>query len=144
MYRVTVVDAAGNESPASNTASGTPTAPPPPPPSGGPCGTTASHPAVWSHVVWVIMENHAYNQIIGSSSAPYINSLANQCGSATNFKAITHPSLPNYIAMTSGSTQGVTDDNGPSSHPLNAPSIFSQLPAGQSRSLQESMRSNCQ
>jgi hypothetical protein len=45
--------------------------------------------------------------------------------------------------MTSGSTQGITDDSGPGSHPLNVPSIFSQLPAGASRSLEESMPSNC-
>jgi hypothetical protein len=89
------------------------------------------------------MENHSYGDIIGSSSAPYINSLASKCGLATNFSAERHPSLPNYIAMTSGDTQGITDDNGPSSHPLNVPSIFSQLPGGGSRSLEESMPSNC-
>jgi phosphatidylinositol-3-phosphatase len=90
-----------------------------------------------------VFENHSYSQIIGSSSAPYINQLANDCGLATNFHAETHPSLPNYIAMTSGSTQGITDDGGPSSHPLNVPSIFSQLPGGGSRSLQQSMPLNC-
>jgi phosphatidylinositol-3-phosphatase len=89
------------------------------------------------------MENHSYSQVIGTSSTPYINQLANQCGLATNYKAITHPSLPNYIAMTSGGTQGVTDDNGPSSHPLTAASIFSQLGHGNWGSLQESMPSNC-
>lgn len=89
------------------------------------------------------MENKQYGQIIGSSNAPYINSLASKCGSATSMYAESHPSLPNYIAMTSGSTQGITDDSGPSSHPLNVPSIFSQLPAGASRSLEESMPSNC-
>jgi hypothetical protein len=56
--------------------------------------------------------------------------------------AESHPSLPNYIAMTSGSTQGITDDNGPSSHPLGVTSIFSQLGTG-ARSLEESMPSNC-
>jgi phosphatidylinositol-3-phosphatase len=90
-----------------------------------------------------VFENHSYSQIIDSSSAPYINQLAAQCGLATNFYAEAHPSLPNYIAMTSGSTQGITDDNGPGSHPLDVPSIFSQLPAGGSRSLEESMPSNC-
>jgi phosphatidylinositol-3-phosphatase len=90
-----------------------------------------------------VFENHSYSQIIGSSSAPYINQIASECGLATNFHAETHPSLPNYIAMTSGSTQGITDDNGPGSHPLDVPSIFSQLPGGGSRSLQESMPSNC-
>jgi fibronectin type 3 domain-containing protein len=139
-YRVTAIDAAGNESAPSATASATPQAAPPPQ---GPCGTASAPPANWQHVVWIVMENHAYNQVVNSSSAPYENSLAAQCGLATNSFAITHPSLPNYIAMTSGSPQGVTDDNPPSSHPLNVPSIFSQLGSGGWRSLQESMPSNC-
>jgi phosphatidylinositol-3-phosphatase len=93
--------------------------------------------------VWIVFENKAYSDIIGSSAAPYLNRLADDCGLATNFTAETHPSLPNYIAMTSGSTQGITDDAGPASHPLNVPSIFSQLSGGRSRSLQESMPTNC-
>jgi hypothetical protein len=97
----------------------------------------------WQHIVWIVMENHSYSQVIGSSSAPYENALAGQCGLATNDYAITHPSLPNYVAMTSGDPQGVTDDSGPSSHPLNVPSIFSQLGTGGWRALQESMPSNC-
>jgi hypothetical protein len=88
------------------------------------------------------MENKPYDAIIGSSSAPYENQLANECGLATNYFAVTHPSLPNYIAMTSGSTQGVTDDGPPAVHPLPTQSIFSQLGSGW-RSLQESMPSNC-
>jgi len=89
------------------------------------------------------MENQDYGSIIGSSSAPYINSLANTYGLATDYAAISHPSLPNYIALTSGSTQGITDDSDPSSHPLNVPSIFSELAAGASRSLEQDMTSNC-
>ena len=89
------------------------------------------------------MENKAYSQVIGSSAAPYINSLAQKCGLATNYTAVSHPSLPNYIAMTSGSTQGITDDNPPAAHPLTAPSIFSQLGSNW-RSLDESMTTNCQ
>jgi len=87
------------------------------------------------------MENHSYSQIIGSSAAPYINSLASGCGLATNYTAVTHPSLPNYIAATSGGTQGITDDNPPSSHPLAVNSIFQQ--AGSAGSYEESMPSNC-
>ncbi len=114
-------------------------------PTSGPCETRSTPPATYAHVIWIVMENHAYNQVIGSSSAPYENQLASQCGLATNYKAITHPSLPNYIAMTSGDTQGVTDDNGPSSHQLTAASIFSQVKgAGRTwRSYQESMPGNC-
>jgi hypothetical protein len=139
-YRATAIDGSTppRESTPSNTASATPSAP-----TAGPCGTALTPPATYDHVVWVLMENHSYSEIIGSSSAPYINQLARQCGSATTFTAETHPSLPNYIAMTSGSTQGITDDNDPSSHPLNVPSIFSQLGAGGWRSLEESMPSNC-
>jgi hypothetical protein len=107
------------------------------------CGTAAKPPATYAHVVWVVMENHAYSQIVGSPKAPYINRLAAGCGVATNFSAEAHPSLPNYIAMTSGSTQGITDDDGPDSHPLKAPSIFSQLGPRGWRSLQESMPSTC-
>ena len=65
------------------------------------------------HVVVVIEENHGYSQIIGSSSAPYINSLAKQGASFTQSFAVTHPSEPNYLALFSGSTQGVTDDSCP-------------------------------
>jgi hypothetical protein len=94
-------------------------------------------------VVWIVMENHAYDQIIGASDAPYINQLAGQCGSATNFFAESHPSLPNYIAMTCGSTQEIFDDDPPADHPLDVPSIFSLLPGSGWRALQESMPSNC-
>lgn len=91
------------------------------------------------------MENKAYSQIIGSSAAPYTNQLANQCGLATNYHGVTHPSLPNYIAATSGSTWGIADDNPPSSHPLAAPSIYSQLKAlGKTwRDYEESAPGNC-
>jgi len=89
------------------------------------------------------MENHSYDQIIGSSDAPYINQLVAEHGLATDFYAESHPSLPNYVAMTSGSTQGIVNDNPPADHPLDVPSIFSLLPGGGSRSLQESMPSSC-
>ncbi len=62
------------------------------------------------HILIVIEENHAYSQIIGSPSAPYINSLAAAGALMTSSYAITHPSQPNYIAFFSGSTQGVTTD----------------------------------
>ena len=109
----------------------------------GPCATAATPPATYDHVVWVVMENKPYSGIIGSANAPYINQLKSQCGSASQFFAETHPSLPNYIAMTSGSTQGITDDSGPSAHPLNVASIFSQVGSTGWRSLEESMPSNC-
>lgn len=88
------------------------------------------------------MENRGLSEIAGSSSAPYLRSLAAECGSATDYSGVAHPSLPNYIAMTSGSTQGVSDDSGPGSHHLGAQSIFGLLGTGW-RSLEESMPVAC-
>ena len=110
--------------------------------SGGPCGTKPDPPQRYKHVVWIVMENKGYSDVIGSSLAPYINTIAAQCGVATNFSAESSPSLPNYIAMTSGSTQGISDDDNPSSHPLAVPSIFSQV-RGNWRALEDSMPSTC-
>jgi hypothetical protein len=67
------------------------------------------------HVVIVIEENHSYSEIIGSSAAPYINSLAAQGALFIHSSAITHPSQPNYLDLFSGSNQGVTDDSCPHS-----------------------------
>ena len=54
------------------------------------------------HIVWVLLENRAYDEVIGSPSAPYLNSLVNQGALATNYLALGHPSLPNYAGLTSG------------------------------------------
>ncbi|MBO0832681.1 MAG: acid phosphatase, partial [Actinobacteria bacterium] len=56
------------------------------------------------------MENHGYGQIIGNSDAPFLNMLARTGALFTHSYAITHPSEPNYLALFSGSTQGVTSD----------------------------------
>ncbi|MEH7351300.1 alkaline phosphatase family protein [Gottfriedia acidiceleris] len=62
------------------------------------------------HIVIVIEENHAKQQIMGNPSAPFINSLMNQAANLINYHAIEHPSQPNYLDLFSGSNQGVTDD----------------------------------
>ena len=54
------------------------------------------------HVIVVVEENHNYSQVIGSSAMPYLNSLANQYGLATQYYANTHPSIGNYFMMTTG------------------------------------------
>jgi phosphatidylinositol-3-phosphatase len=106
-----------------------------------PCGTRAS--ATYTHVVVVVMENHELSRIVGSSEAPYENALADECGVATEYYGVAHPSLPNYIAMTAGTTAGITDDKAPHDHGLTNASIF--LQAGSHwRSYQESMPSNCE
>jgi hypothetical protein len=63
-----------------------------------------------SRVIVVMLENAEYGEVIGSASAPYVNSLARRYGLMTQSYAIRHPSLPNYLALTSGSTQGVESD----------------------------------
>ena len=66
---------------------------------------------VFSHIVVVIGENTSAGSVFGSSSAPYINALANAGAKFTNSFALTHPSQPNYLQLYSGSNQGVTDDS---------------------------------
>src|ERR1043166_9576160 len=72
------------------------------------------------HIVIAILENHAYTQIIGSSSAPYINALSGDSLSAlfTHSYAIEHPSQPNYLDLYSCGNQGITTDNVPAVYPF--------------------------
>ncbi len=65
----------------------------------------------FQHIFFVMMENHATNEVIGNTAdAPYISKLANQYTVALNYYGVTHPSLPNYLAAISGSFQGIWDD----------------------------------
>ena len=64
----------------------------------------------FSHVVLVVEENHSYSDVIGNSSMPYFNSLASQYGLATQYFANAHPSIPNYLMLTTGLTE-TFDDN---------------------------------
>jgi phosphatidylinositol-3-phosphatase len=59
-------------------------------------------PGSIQHVIWIMMENHSASTIVGSSAAPYINSLIGQYGLTTNYRNITHPSVPNYLGAVSG------------------------------------------
>jgi len=110
-----------------------------------PCGT-ASKPGTVKHVIWIVLENHSYNAILGSSQAPYFNTLAKDCGVATNYHNVTHPSLPNYVALTSGlplsSLHEFLSDCSPgSSCDTSTKSIFGQ---GETwKSYEESMPSSC-
>lgn len=80
------------------------------------------------HVVVVVMENHAYSQVIGSSSAPYLNNTLKAGGaSLTQSFGLTHPSEPNYYMLFSGSGQGRTDDSCVSVGSLSAPNLASEL-----------------
>ncbi len=80
-----------------------------------------------SSIVVILMENKEDTDVIGSSAAPYENQLARRYGLATNSFAISHPSLPNYLALTSGSTHGINSDC--TSCSVNAPNLAQQLSA---------------
>jgi len=74
-----------------------------------PAPVRATVPA-FSHVFEIVMENHEYGSVIGRPDAPYVNKLAATYGLATNYFAASHPSLPNYLALTAGSTFGIASD----------------------------------
>jgi phospholipase C len=111
----------------------------------GPCGTLTTAPH-YTHVIWIWEENHSYSSIFGSSSAPYINSVAKECGLATNYHNLSHPSLPNYVGATSGLAVSSlskfdSDCNPSSSCSTSAASVFGQ---GESwKAYEETMPSNC-
>jgi len=71
----------------------------------------ASDGGGFRHVFVVMMENTGFDALIGNPNAPFINATAATAGLATSYFGVTHPSQPNYIANTSGSTNGVADDN---------------------------------
>jgi phosphatidylinositol-3-phosphatase len=89
------------------------------------CGQSFDARPVINHVMVIVMENHSYSDVIGH--APFITALAKRCGLATNYHAITHPSLPNYLAMTSGSIHRIHSDCQPQSCPVRGPNVFSQV-----------------
>jgi phosphatidylinositol-3-phosphatase len=78
----------------------------------------------YQHVFIIMMENTSFTSLIGNSNAPFINSSAATYGFATNYHGVSHPSQPNYIAATSGSTNGVTNDNDTT---IDVPNIVDQL-----------------
>src|SRR5215467_13947549 len=69
-----------------------------------------------NHVFLIMMENHGYSQILNNPNAPYTNQLAKSANLATNYFAIGHPSLTNYLEVVGGSNFGVQSDNDPDWH----------------------------
>jgi len=112
-----VLLAAGCSSPAPATPGALSTTVPPAPAAG----------KATTRVIVVVEENHSIGQIIGSPQAPFLNRLAAKGTLLTSYFAITHPSLPNYIAMVSGGTQGITSDCGGCN--VDAPNLADQLEA---------------
>ncbi|HVB77053.1 MAG TPA: alkaline phosphatase family protein [Candidatus Nitrosotalea sp.] len=104
-----------------------------PPPSAGP--RTSSPGSVFV----LIMENRSYAQAM---SGTYTAGLASRFAVATEYHAVAHPSLPNYLALTSGSTQGITDDG---FHALSSAGLGGELSAHQVSwgAYMESMTEGC-
>ena len=96
---------------------------------GSPTATpTATIPVPrYDHVVIAIFENHRYGSVIGNPDAPYLSSLAGQGANFTQSFAVAHPSQPNYLALYSGATQGVTNDSCP--HTFSGDNLGHQLTA---------------
>jgi hypothetical protein len=95
-------------------------------PAGKPLSLTPALPhSTSSHVITIVMENEEDTDIVGSPAAPYANALIRRYGLATQSFAVSHPSLPNYLALTSGSTHGVNSDC--TECTVSAPNIVDQL-----------------
>ncbi|HEU5035436.1 MAG TPA: alkaline phosphatase family protein [Nocardioides sp.] len=116
----------------------------------GPAPATASAgraPATRPHVTQMLVflvENHSRRQM--RRDMPWLDRLGRRYGYATRYHGITHPSLPNYLAIAGGDTFGVTDDAPPSAHPITRPSVFGRtLRAGRTATTYaEGMTSRCQ
>jgi acid phosphatase len=83
-------------------------------------------PPAIGHVWLVVLENKSFDAIIGSPDAPYLTELAATSGLATRYVAVANPSQPNYIALFSGATQRVLDNE---RHDIKAPNLADQLEA---------------
>jgi len=78
----------------------------------------------FKHVFVIMMENTGIEALLGNPNAPWINQAVQTYGVAGNYYGVTHPSQPNYIAATSGSTNGVTADTDTT---IDVPNIVDQL-----------------
>jgi phosphatidylinositol-3-phosphatase len=97
----------------------------------------------FKHIFVIVLENKEYEHVIGSDQTPYLRTLEQQYGLATNFYGTRHPSLPNYLAMTGGDTFGITSNC--TDCTIDAPNLVDQLEAaGKSwKAYMEAMPSPC-
>ena len=111
-----------------------------------PCHTGIT-PVPIEHLIVIMEENESAGSVIGSRNAPYLNSLANTCGLATNYHNTDHPSTPNYLELTSGTAQGKAYYADCAYHgcPQSQGNIFAELSAADEiwKGYAESMPSNC-
>jgi phosphatidylinositol-3-phosphatase len=76
---------------------------------GGAIHVSGTTPPAAAHVIVVVEENHSYSQVIGNSSMPYLNGLASQYGLATQYFGDVHPSIGNYLMLTTGIPETLND-----------------------------------
>jgi hypothetical protein len=81
----------------------------------------------FGHVFIVVEENANYADVIANPAMPYLNSLANQYGLATNYFANAHPSIPNYFELTTGQTLTLIDALTPRTFPVSADNVVRDL-----------------
>jgi hypothetical protein len=95
-------------------------------------------------LVVIVLENHSYSQIMGNACCPYLNARASRGRIYANYHAITHPSLPNYLALSGGSTCGKTGSDAVAPY-CRGRNLWDQLRAVglHWRVYQESMPSRC-
>jgi hypothetical protein len=75
-----------------------------------PAATAVTPLPAFEHVVVIVFENKESTSVLGNPAAPTFNSYARRYASLTRYYGVTHPSLPNYLALVSGSTHGITTD----------------------------------
>jgi hypothetical protein len=73
-------------------------------------GAAGSAKPPFSRAVVIVFENTEVGRIVGNPDAPTFNSLARRGAFLSQYTAVAHPSLPNYLALVSGSTHGITND----------------------------------
>lgn len=142
---VAVAGCGGGAAPstASRTDLGRPTGSAAPPTSTSATAPTPAPATGVSKVLVIVEENHGLDQM--RAGMPYLFGLARTYGYATDYRAVAHPSLPNYLAIAGGSTFGISDDGSPAVHPIRGASVFgAALAAGRTARLYaESMPVDC-
>jgi acid phosphatase len=108
-----------------------------------PARTRRPGPARITKLLVVMVENHSLDEM--RRQMPYTFGLGRRYGYATGYRAITHPSLPNYLAISAGDTFGISDDKDPSAHPVRTGSVFGEaLAAGRTATVYaEDMPGTC-
>jgi len=110
------------------------------PKAAGAAASVGRHPR---KLLTIVEENHSFSR--ARAGMPYLWSLGVRYGYATHYSAISHPSLPNYLAIVAGTTFGIADDLPPAAHHVKAPNVFTQaIAAGKSaKTYAESMPGRC-